>query len=329
MTIMIFDRITDLVLDDILLRLPDFSPGVEVLAKIEAYNAAGSVKLKTALGLIDALEGQEKLLAGSRVIESSSGNLGIALAIVCAERGYGFTCVCDPNTLHHNVALIRAYGAEVVVVNERDGNGGFLASRLAYVRRRLAEDPGLVWPNQYENPANCQVHQRRTAAAIHAAVPDIDYLFVGVGTSGTLMGCIQYFAQVDANVEIVGVDAEGSVTFGLPAGPRHIPGLGTSVRPPIFDTHADFRRLVVSERETLLMIDELVRRWRLLPGGSTGTVLAGVRRLAAEIPMGSRVVAICPDLGERYLSTIYNSTWRSEHFPALARLPMNSTEEYA
>ncbi|GAA3027981.1 hypothetical protein GCM10020000_00560 [Streptomyces olivoverticillatus] len=224
-----------MVLDDIFLDLSGFIAGVDVLLKVEGLNPAGSIKFKAAIGLIEDAENRGELHSGGRVIESSSGNLGIALSSVCAARGYRFVCVVDPNTSRHSVALMEAFGAQVVTVTERDANGGFLQSRIDYIRRRLRQEPDLVWPNQYANPANPQVHYERTAAAIVKQGLEVDYLYVGAGTTGTLMGCIAYFREHSPRTRIVAVDTAGSVTFGFPPGRRYIPGLGTSRTPEILD----------------------------------------------------------------------------------------------
>lgn len=184
---MLYRHASDLILDDLFLDLIGLIPGIRLVLKIEGLNPVGSIKLKTALALIDDAEQRGLLVKGDRVIESSSGNLGIALSSVCAIRGYPFTCVVDPNTAPQSIALMKAFGSQVIVVDTPDINGGFLHSRIDCIRERMAADPCLVWPNQYANAANPQVHYDRTAACIVKEFPDLDYLFVGAGTTGTLM----------------------------------------------------------------------------------------------------------------------------------------------
>ncbi|MFF7726390.1 2,3-diaminopropionate biosynthesis protein SbnA [Streptomyces sp. NPDC008001] len=318
---MIYQSAHEMILDDVFLDLSDFISGVNLLLKLEGFNPAGSIKMKAAVGLLDDAEDRGLLRPGGHVIESSSGNLGIALSSVCAARGYRFTCVVDPNTSAHSIALMRAYGAQVVSVDQRDGNGGFLQSRIDYIHRRLAEDPALVWPNQYANPANPRAHYERTAAAIVKQGLDIDYLFVGAGTTGTLMGCVAYFRDNSPRTKVIAVDTVGSVTFGNPPARRYIPGLGTSRRPEIFDPEQIEHLVMVPEAEAVRMCRRLAAERGIAAGGSTGTVLAAVERRSAEIPSGARVVAIAPDLGDRYLSTIYDDTWVRERFGADATAP--------
>ncbi|MCJ9673273.1 MULTISPECIES: pyridoxal-phosphate dependent enzyme [unclassified Neorhizobium] len=313
---MIYDKASDVLFDEIFFELRGFAESMHVLVKIEGLNLAGSIKLKTAIGLVDDLEAGGLLRSGSTIIESSSGNLGIALSIICAERGYGFICVSDPNALPENLRLIEAHGGQVVLIDRRDENGGFLGSRIAYVRNRLAEDPNLVWTNQYGNWAGAEAHRKTTAHAILNVVPDTDCIFVGVGTSGTIMGCQSYLDAANSPVRLIGVDVQGSVTFGGVPGRRHIPGLGTSMRPALFSP-TRMEKVVVTEAETILMAREVLARWHFLVGGSTASVLAAVRKNASSIPPGAKVVAVSPDLGEKYLGSIYDDRWVEDRFPGL------------
>ncbi|MFJ3937644.1 2,3-diaminopropionate biosynthesis protein SbnA [Streptomyces parvus] len=310
----IHNKAYEILSDDVFLTLPGELPGSELYVKIEGLNPAGSIKLKTAVGLIADAESRGLLGPGGQVVESSSGNLGVALSMVCAAKGYAFTCVTDPNASAQNVAAMQALGASVLVVRERDANGGFLGSRIARIKRLVHEDPSLVWTNQYGNAANPRIHSVRTAASTVATVGVVDQLFVGAGTTGTLMGCAEYFRRFSPSTRIVAVDTTGSVTFGGPSGPRHIPGLGTSRRPEIFQRHLVDEVVLVDERDAVRTCRITARRHGILLGGSTGSVLAAVLARAPDIPPGSRVVALSPDLGDRYLSTIYNDDWVVSRF---------------
>ncbi|MGI9424073.1 MAG: pyridoxal-phosphate dependent enzyme [Hyphomicrobiaceae bacterium] len=298
---MFYKNVSDFILDDVFFHMDDFISGSHVYVKLEGYNATGSNKLKTAIGLIDDLEARGKLKRGCRIIESSSGNLGIALSLVCAERGYDFTCVSDPSATVDDLSLIEAYGGEVVVVNQRDENGEFWGTRIDYVRRRLEEDPSLVWTNQYANSAGADVH-RLTAKAVLDAIPDLDYLFVGIGTGGTVMGCQAYLDEIDSRVELVGVDVEGAVTYGRPPGQCHLPESSSSVRPELF-APTRIHEVTVTDAESIRMSRELVARHQLLAGGTTCSVLAGVRKLVPSLHPRSKIVAISPDFGERYITS--------------------------
>lgn len=288
--------------------------------KLEGLNPAGSIKLKTALQLIEELESTDRLRPDTRIVESSSGNLGVALALVCANRGYRFTCVTDPNTSRHAIAAMRATGAHIVRVTHRDAQGGYLGTRIAWIRERVARDSRWVWLNQYANPGNWRAHHRWTAPEIFAAYPYVDHLFVGAGTTGTLLGCLRYVRKHCMPTRVIAVDALGSVTFGGPPGPRRIPGLGTSCRPALCEapnTEVPDDIVYVPEPDTLRMCHSLARQG-LLAGGSTGSVLCGVQMASASIARDATVVAIAPDMGDKYLDTIYDPDWTTSCLEAAA-----------
>ncbi|MEU2790040.1 2,3-diaminopropionate biosynthesis protein SbnA [Streptomyces sp. NPDC007100] len=314
---MIAEEVYDLILDDLFVRVDRLVPGSSVFLKIEGLNPAGSVKLKTAVALVADAENSGRPFPATRLIESTSGNLGVALAMVCAAKGYALTCVTDPNANDRSVRLMETLGAEVVVIDVRDGNGGYLQSRINYIHERLRRDRNAHWLNQYANAAGPRAHRERTGRALVQALGRIDYAFIGAGTTGTLMGCAGYLREHSPATRVIAVDALGSVTFGGAASRRHIPGLGTSRRPEILDERHVDDIVLVPEDEAVEMCRVLAGERGLLLGGSTGTVLAAVRRAAKDIPAGSVVAALSPDFGERYLETVYNDAWVAERWPYL------------
>lgn len=314
---MILDSATSPLPEGVFVNLRNFAGRADVFLKIESFNAAGSIKLKPAITMIEDLEAAGRIGPGSRIVESSSGNLGLALAVICRARGYLFTCISDPNLSPHTCRMMKALGTEVVIVTQRDRNGGFLQTRIDLIRDLLAKDPSLTWINQYANPGNRRAHADWTAREILREFGKVDFLFIGAGTTGTVMGCGEVFRKESPATRLVAVDTEGSVTFGGPPGPRHIPGLGTSRRPEIVDEALVDSVLLVPEKKTIAMCREIAARYGLLLGGSSGTVLAGVREMAGSLPAGATVVAVAPDAGERYLDTIYNDEWVSRLFPGL------------
>lgn len=281
--------------------------------KLEGLNLAGSIKLKPAIKMINALEENGTLHQNSEIIESSSGNLGTALALVCAERGYRFTCVTDPNSSEQNRQMIEAYGGRVIVVTRTDSNGGFLQTRIQLIEQMLKENKNLVWLNQYKNPNNPRAHFETTAPEILQNFPDVDWLFIGAGTTGTLMGCVDFFKIHSPSTKIVAVDAEGSITFGDAPKKRYIPGLGTSRKPEIAREDDLYGVVHVSEPDTIRMCHRYSRKGYPI-GGSTGTVLAGAKQFSENNHLDGRIVAISPDKGEKYLTTIYNPIWIRNHF---------------
>ncbi len=290
--------------------------------KCEGFNFAGSVKLKAAAAMVEAAERDGALTAGSVIVESSSGNLGIALSLIAASRGLRFVCVTDPRCNPASMRVMRALGAEVRVVSDRDANGGYLGGRIAYVRSLCESDERYVWLNQYANRNNWMAHYRGTAPAIDREFPDLEVLFVGAGTTGTLMGCARYFREHRRPVTIVAVDAVGSVTFGGIPERRMVPGLGTSSKPALVDESFIDDVVHVAEPDTIRTVHALAARGFLF-GGSTGTVVSGASRwLDAKYPGEDPVaVAIAPDLVERYLDSIYAEGWVREHFGDLLADP--------
>ncbi len=291
--------------------------GRRLFLKCEGFNFAGSIKLKAAVAMVTAAEQAGVLRPGCTLVESSSGNLGVALSLVAASRGYGFVCVIDSRTTLVARQLMQNLGAEVHVVTEPHPTEGLLGARLRVVRELCASGDGHVWLNQYVNPANWGAHYRTTGPEILDGFPDLDVLFVGAGTTGTLMGCARYLREAKPGVRIVAVDSVGSVTFGTPSGPRMIPGLGTGVRPAILDESYVDDVVHVAEIDTVRGCRQLLRKGFLF-GGSTGTVFSGARSwLEANDPRGDlTAVALSPDLGDRYLDTVYQDQWVEDIYGA-------------
>ena len=259
--------------------------------------------------MVKSAEGARMLTPRSILVESSSGNLGVALSMIAASKGYRFLCVTDSRCNLSTRLLMEALGSQVHVITEPDANGGFLGARIEYVRALCASDDRYVWLNQYTNQGNWKAHYRTTAPAIARQFPQLDVLFVGAGTTGTLMGCARYFREWHRPVLVVAVDSVGSVTFGGAAGRRMIPGLGTSVRPPLLEEPYVDDVVRVEEADTIRACHRLARRGFLF-GGSTGTVVSGAMDwLLRHDASGLTAVAIAPDLGERYLDTIYQTNW--------------------
>ncbi|MFG3142418.1 2,3-diaminopropionate biosynthesis protein SbnA [Streptomyces sp. NPDC048211] len=290
--------------------------GQALLLKCEGFNFAGSIKLKAAAEMVASAERDGSLTADSVLIESSSGNLGVALSMIAASKGYRFVCVTDSRCNLATRLMMEALGGEVHIVAGQEANGGFLAARLDHVRGLCASDDRYVWLSQYSNPANWRAHYRTTAPEIARSFPRLDVLFVGAGTTGTLMGCARYFSAWHRPVRIVAVDTVGSMAFGGAPGRRMIPGLGMSMRPPLLDDSYVDEVVRVEEADTIRACRRLARSGFLF-GGSTGTVVSGaVGWLARHEGQGLTSVAIAPDLGERYLDTVYQDNWVEELFGA-------------
>ena len=307
---MIIESPLQLIFRDLFYRLPAFAGSHDVFLKLEGFNITGSIKVKTAIGLVKDLEQRGIARPHETVlVESSSGNLGLALSLVCALKGYKFICVTDPNANRAAIRGMELYGAKVIVVEDRDPAGGYLGSRLKKIDQILQSDPNAVWLNQYANIANKNVHAEETANEIAREFDKVDWVFVGTGTTGTLAGISERLRREFPRIKVVAVEPVGSVTFGDAPGKRNIPGIGASVRPKLADLAKPDRIVAVNEKKTVEACLSFVRDYHLLIGGSSGTVLAAVQQLAPEFRRGDTIVAISADLGERYLDTIYNPDW--------------------
>ena len=316
---MIIESALELVFRDLFYRLPAFAGSHDVFLKLEGFNVTGSIKIKTAIGLVEDLERRGIAKPNKTVIvESSSGNLGLALSLVCAIKGYEFICVTDPNANRATIRGMELYGAKVIVVDERDAAGGFLGSRFKIIDHILQSEPNAVWLNQYANIANKNVHAEQTANEIAREFEKVDWVFVGAGTTGTLAGVSERLRQEFPHIKVVAVEPVGSVTFGGAPGKRKIPGIGTSVRPKLADLANPDKVVAINEETTIEACLSFVRDYHLLVGGSTGTVLAAVQQLAPEFTRGDTIVAISPDLGEKYLDTIYDAAWVEENVTVTA-----------
>jgi N-(2-amino-2-carboxyethyl)-L-glutamate synthase len=259
--------------------------------------------------MVDAAERAGTLRPGSLLVESSSGNLGVALSMIAASKGYGFLCVTDSRCNLATRLLMEALGARVHIITEADPVGGLLGARMNFIRALCAADDRYVWLNQYENPSAWQAHYRSTGPSIAREFPQLDVLFVGAGTTGTLMGCARWFKEHHPQVRIVAVDPVGSVSFGAPPANRMIPGLGMAVRPPLLDESYIDEVIYVEEPDTVRACHRLARRGFLF-GGSTGTVVSGAMDWLTEHGTpGLTAVALAPDMGPRYLETIYQTSW--------------------
>jgi 2,3-diaminopropionate biosynthesis protein SbnA len=278
--------------------------------KLEGANPGGSLKDRTATALVDDLEARGALGPGSILVESTSGNLGVALARLARARGYGFVAVVDPKTTPENVDRMRRLGARVERVDEPDGAGGYVLSRIERVRVLCSDSDRFAWPNQYENPANPRAHEDGTAVEILDQMGGrVDALLAAVSTGGSLAGMARRFRRESPATRILAVDAVGSVALGGRPGRRLLTGIGAS-RPSAFltpDLHDAVLR--VTDAEAFGWCHALLHGAGLSVGGSSGAVLGAAGRWLAANPDAERVVAVCADRGERYARSIFDPTW--------------------
>jgi 2,3-diaminopropionate biosynthesis protein SbnA len=312
-----------------LVKLDPGSP-FRTFAKLESYNPGGSIKDRSALEMLHGRISDGTLVPGrSVVVESSSGNLGIGLAQICGYYGIRFICVVDPRTNRQNIAIMRAFGAEVEVVTDVDpGTCEYLPVRISRVRELVATIDNAYCPDQYSNLLNPWAH-RTTVREILTALPGLDYLFCATSSCGTLRGCAEYIRAHHLPVTVVAVDALGSAIFGTPVGDRLIPGHGAAVRPSLYrDGLADVV-VRVDDMETVAGCRRLAGREAIIAGGSSGAVVAALESMRASIPAGAVCALVFPDRGERYLDTIYDDEWVASHFGDVTNLWQQTEMEVA
>jgi N-(2-amino-2-carboxyethyl)-L-glutamate synthase len=288
----------------------------KLYAKLEALNPGGSIKDRPAREILQDAIRRGEVRRGTVVIESSSGNMGIGLAQACAYYGLRFICVVDVKASPQNRRLLEIYGAEIDCVLEPDPETGeLLPARLRRVRELVAEHGDAFWPNQYANEHNSGAHFRTTMQEISTALDHkLDFILCAASTCGTVRGCGEYVREQGLETRVIAVDSVGSLIFSDQKGPRHLPGMGAGLRPPLCDLRFIDEHILISDLECVLACRLLVRREGILAGASSGGLIAAVGKLQDRIPEGSVCVVVLPDRGERYVDTVYSDAWVREHF---------------
>jgi len=288
--------------------------GMALFAKLEYVNPIGSVKDRAAYWILKRAAERGEIREETTVIESSSGNFAAALAAFTRLVGLRFIPVIDPNISGAYESFLRGICPTVVKVEDRDDTGGFLKTRLEKVKELCATIPNAYWTNQYGNLDAVEAHYELTAGEICAEFDSLDYAFIGVSTAATIAGVSRRLKEQYPNIRVIAVDAEGSAIFGAAPRKRHIPGIGSSIVPPLL-SHAKIDEVVwISERETIQACQELLTSHGLFVGGSSGTVYAAVKRYAVKMPAHQHptVLFLCPDRGTPYLDTIFDPTWATQ-----------------
>jgi 2,3-diaminopropionate biosynthesis protein SbnA len=282
----------------------------KVHLKLEGENPAGSVKDRTAIALIEHVEAQKQIKNESVIIESTSGNLGVALALICRARGYQFLSVVDPKASRENIMRMRALGADIEQVHEADASGGYLLARLRRVQELCRQSDRYIWTNQYANAANPRVHYSSTAPELYRQMNGrVDAVFVAVSTGGTLAGMGRFFREKSPTTRMIGVDAKGSVVFGGQPGPRRLTGIGSAQQSNFITSNSYDEHVLISDEEAFACCRLLMEMTGISVGGSAGAVLAACVKYLRRHPTVQRVACLCADRGENYSSTIYSDEW--------------------
>ncbi|SOE15873.1 cystathionine beta-synthase/cysteine synthase A [Streptomyces sp. 2323.1] len=290
--------------------LPD--PQDKIFVKLEGANPSGSIKDRAALNMVVQAERSGRLTPDSTIVESTSGNLGKALALIGAVKGYRVVLVVDPKTPKTVLSYATSLGAELDMVTEPDANGGYQATRIRRVQELVAQIPGAITLDQYNNPDNPRAHIQHTAPEIAKDFEHLDALVAAVSTGGHLSGLSTGLKETFPSLHVRAIDAVGSATFGHPFAPYKIRGIGLGWTPGNLRTDVVDSLHRVSDTEAFSTCRVLAAEEGLLLGESGGAAVFAALAYATENP-GRTVLAIAPDAGANYLYESYDDTWLCEH----------------
>jgi cystathionine beta-synthase len=327
-----YPNVLDLVGNTPIVRLEKLSreAGADLLAKLEYLNPGGSVKDRIGLSLIEAAERDGSLPPGGTIVEPTSGNTGVGLAIAAALKGYRCIFVMPDKMSQEKISMLRAYGAEVVITPtavEPDSPESYYS-----VSDRLAEEiPGGFKPDQYSNMANPDAHYAQTGPEIWEQTGgNLDAIVISVGTGGTISGVGRYFKERKPEVLIVGADPEGSVYTARDEKDVHpylVEGIGKDAWPKTMDPSVVDEWVRVSDRDSFLVARRLAREEGLLVGGSSGSTVWAALELARRLGSGARILSMLPDSGRSYMSKFYDDNWMLEHGLVERRAPSPTVEQ--
>ncbi|MFO2465972.1 cysteine synthase family protein [Pseudomonas sp. 15FMM2] len=311
---MIKSNLSELIGGTPLLKLCVTQNGTCVLLKLEQFNPTGTAKIRMARQMVDEAEASGQLKPGGWIVESTSGNTGLGLALIAAERGYRFTAVVDEHASPDKLRTMQAFGAHLVRVG--DPGGGLSTADRDATAERIAVEKGAYWTRQHHNPANANGYVALADELREVLGSEIHYLVGAVGTGGSLCGSARALKSHVPGLQVIGVEPCGSVIFGGPGAPYHQSGTGTPEGAEIgalVDYALIDKGVRVSDTQAFETARHLARFHGLLVGGSAGGVIYQALREALRAPPQSVIVALVCDGGEKYLDTVFNDQWMADH----------------
>jgi cystathionine beta-synthase (EC 4.2.1.22) len=317
-----YNSILDIIGKTPMLRLTRIAPDLKpiLLAKLEYLNPGGSVKDRIGVAMIEDAEKRGILKSGGTIIEGTSGNTGMGLALAAAIKGYKCVFTMPDKMSQEKIDLLRAFGAEVIVTPtavEPDDPRSYHSVAV----RLNKEIPNSYFPNQYDNPSNPDAHYRTTGPEIwEQSEGKLTHFVCGIGTGGTIVGVARYLKEKNPRIKVIGVDPEGSIyaeyfrTGKIPEShPYKVEGIGQDSMPKIMDFTNIDEVMTVSDRDSFLTTRLLARREGVFAGGSAGSVIHVSLKIAKNLDESAMIVTIIPDHGSRYLSKLYNDTWMKDN----------------
>lgn len=296
---MIYESVLELIGNTPMLKLKkEDENSADIYVKLEKFNATGSVKDRAALGMIEKAEKDNLIKPGDTIVEPTSGNTGIALAMIGKLKGYKVIIVMPETMSEERRALIKAYGAELILTDGKKGMKGAIAKA-----EELSKQPGYFIPSQFDNEANKEKHYETTAEEILKDIPDVDVFIAGVGTGGTVTGVSKKLKERLKNVRTIAAEPEKSkVLSGGKPGPHSIQGIGAGFIPSIYESEVIDEVFAVTDEDAFKEAKEFAAKEGLLVGISTGCALSVAKNIAKEIGKDKKIVLIAPDGGEKYIS---------------------------
>ena len=302
MTVPAHKDITELIGKTPLVRLNRLSPegGATIYGKVEFFNPGGSIKDRICLSMINEAERQGKLKPGGTIVEPTSGNTGIGLALIAAVRGYKLILVMPESMSMERASLLSSYGAQLVLTPAWEGMKGSIKEAESII----GQNPSYFMPDQFSNPANPAMHKKTTALEIWDAMEGrIDAFVAAVGTGGTITGCGELFKERNKNIKVIAVEPAGSpVLSGGDPGPHKIQGIGAGFVPKVLNRTILDSVITITDDEAYQTTKLLSKKEGLLVGISAGANVFASQKIAKELGPGKNVVTILPDTGERYIS---------------------------